>query len=273
MQPYYNQFYPDATDTRWTQLIVDSNIAAKYGVAPASDWVRSGGQLQPPPSNPGNDVPYNTMHRDFWLPYLKANYYERYMALDPQPVSDTWTDFSTGDATPVPTSMNQAWFRIYRELPSDHDNDGTPYYDRVPLSGFGVFVIAAGSGGTRGFRYWNSSDPGFSRDVEPVTAQESGLFTNDESLFRELQRSQRVLWFRVEWSASSSAELSVSQQVIGQTNKADPSMALMTGLNSNLGSTSQNEGESKYLYQTGITRRYFGTFTWVQRLEREPPKW
>ena len=156
--------------------------------------------------------------------------------LDPQPVSDTWNGFVAGNPELRPATQGQAWFRIYRELLSDHDNvrtndvdygilsgdvsaitarsyDTVALYDPIdpttynpaspsmarPLRNYSVFIVTCGAGGSRGSRFWGlpGNDP--RRAIEPVTASESGLFPS-EAVFNLARQGEVVRWFRIEHS-------------------------------------------------------------------------
>ncbi len=134
----------------------------------------------------------------------------------------------------VPGTENQSWFRVYRETQKDHDcidnvgKPGTEWWDRVGLydataprdpgtqkiRNWSVFIVACGAGSTRGYRFWDDAEisrwesahglvPGTGRALEPVTAQESGLFTG-ESVFRDLYANSCIIWYRCEWSGMQS---------------------------------------------------------------------
>ncbi len=200
-----------------------------------------------------------------WLPFMKQWRTEGIGALDPQPVSDTWSDFRAGDQAPRPSSTNLAWFRIYRELPSDHDNDGTPWFDRVPLQGHGVFVIACGAGASLGYRFWSVSDPGFSRALEAQTAQESGLFV-DEAMFRQIRESERILWYRAEWTAMQG----------GGANAVEHYGTSVSGMWSGQANNSGGGHNQRSWADVPLDNRrvsFFGAIKWIQRLEKDPLRW
>lgn len=188
-------------------------------------------------------------------------------ALDPQPVSDTWAAFSSGlregDALAMRPGTEGGWFRIYREVLADHDNDGSPAYDLVALhdpatpqyKNWNVFIIACGSGSTRGFRFWDlpAGDP--RRALEPVTARESGHWT-DQAIFETLRSSERIRWYRVEWTGHASGGLGLERD------------------------------EREWLLSDQVNDRYAnpaptrttpnskgGSFAWIQPLTSEPEKW
>ncbi|MBA2480972.1 MAG: hypothetical protein H0V44_09930 [Planctomycetes bacterium] len=212
-----------------------------------------------------------------WQKYFAQWRGEGYGGLDPQPVEDTWAAFETGTPTPRTTSTNLSWFRIYRELPSDHNNDGSPWYDHVPLGrqnqlapqhdyeNHGIFIITCGAGATQGYRFWNASDPGYLPELEPLTAEDSGLFV-DQQMFRDLRATERILWYRVEWSANSGGG------VDSPDHYGDQPYALW------LGQVAGTDGGSNYssLWDYQIDNHvvsFFGGFKWIQRLEKDPIKW
>jgi hypothetical protein len=77
--------------------------------------------------------------------------------------------------------------------------DPTDASSSPPLRNYSVFIIACGAGATQGYRFWSlpGNDP--ARALEPVTAQESGLFPSQE-IFELMRRNEVVQWFRVEWT-------------------------------------------------------------------------
>ncbi|MBA3708230.1 MAG: hypothetical protein H0W83_05365, partial [Planctomycetes bacterium] len=197
-----------------------------------------------------------------WAPYLDQAWTKGHHALDPQPVMDTWTDFRAGDPSPRPSSTAMAWFRVYRELPSDHDNDGKPWWDHIPIKSHSAFVITAGSGGSRGFRFWNAGDAGYSADLEPVTAQASGLFP-DEAIFRQLLASERILWYRVEWTANFGGGADAAEHF--GANQYDNGPFTFTA--------NYPTSEHQEPAISNQVASYFGAIKWVQRLEKDPVTW
>jgi hypothetical protein len=202
-----------------------------------------------------------------WLPFSNQMFNGGYRALDPQPVSDTWAEFRKGDPTPRSESTAMAWFRIYRELPSDHDNDGkfsngSPcWWDRVPLKSHSAFIVACGAGATMGYRFWDTSDPGYDPSLEPVTAKASGLFPG-ENAFRMVSASQRILWYRIEWTANTGSGVDASENS-GMSSRENTSRWILGG-------------HYAGLRDVPITNRvasYFGAIKWIQRLEKDPVKW
>jgi hypothetical protein len=182
--------------------------------------------------DPGFDTPWSTR------PAADLVYNADYLgALDPQPVAATWNEFDSGNRTAIEATRNIAWFRIYREVLADHDNDGTPWYDSVAVvdtvhrsKNWNVFVITAGSGASRGYRDWGEVP--------------AGLFV-DEQHFDEVRARERLLWFRVEWSGMQGGSWSATAEA---RNGKDPDADQQT-----------NSDEV-----AGFTARSFGGhFTWI----------
>lgn len=190
-----------------------------------------------------------------------------------QPIADTWAEFEAGDKRPDPMSIGRVWFRIYRETVDDRNGDNDPWYDRVPIAGHGTFIITVGSGSTRGFRFWNTTTDylngrlalpgdvvGYSPVLEPVTAMNSGLFFSEES-FRNARSSETIAWYRVMWSADTSAGYE-ARDMLGLANDSTVRNAyqgILTRLNANTDNNALPFGG--------------GHFKFIQRLEKEPPKW
>lgn len=217
------------------------------------------------------------------------------MFLDPQPVADrrgdllaatAGDDFVSGkrvttgvaitspmDPLPVyaPASAGRSWFRIYRELPSEHDGQNMQVggvvestFDTVAVSSAHptavgkylrtndcVFIITCGGGATQGFRSWAE-----------VTAEGSGqLFGNDPTLFYQMRSQERILWFRVCWSGSPGGSY-VSVQDVHDQDSSTPSL-----LNQSPANTNWNASRG------GVNKHAFGTIAWMQRLAAEPPRW
>ncbi|MFM2089763.1 MAG: hypothetical protein RLZZ127_252 [Planctomycetota bacterium] len=227
--------------------------------------------------------------------------------LDPQPMERTWSVFRSPATVAIPASLlaqqpelglqtmpgtdGLAWFRIYRETTEDHDGDRSVaqytkdgetavawLHDNVALAdnlqlpvarpagftGFrnwNVFIITAGAGPGRGFRYWDLPSNDGRRALEPVTAKESGLFA-DQAMFEEVRSQDRMLWFRVEWTALQGGGMHGNTY---QTAERTPQVDNLLRLNY---SYAGSEG-ARMLSPAS----FGGSFKWVQRLDREPPKW
>jgi hypothetical protein len=208
-----------------------------------------------------------------------------------------------------PGTENVCWFRIYRELQSDHDGDGKPAYDRVMmydlkntnLKNWNVFVIACGVGGTRGFRFWDAADLNTwvlqtGSTVTPTLGQDfassSGLFASQAD-FAAARSSTRVTWYRVEWSALqgggfvpehyswSGPRIYPRKKLNNVTDFMVPRPYPGWDLTHN---RPRDESHSDELvgitdgnYADGLRysapKTYGGNFKWVQRLDHEPPNW
>ncbi len=222
----------------------------------------------------------------------------------------------------VPGTENQSWFRVYRELQADHDDldnvgkPGTEWWDKVAMysdanpadpatpkvRNWSVFIIACGSGATRGYRFWDDAaisawesehglTPGTGRALEPVTAQESGIFS-DRGAFEDMLASSRILWFRCEWSGleSGARTMSVYNDYLWRKG-AHPFMK--DGLVRADGSawtgwwtqsyqytaqyatteTRSTAGQDESDTRSDSPKVYAGNIKWLQRLDRDPVIW
>jgi hypothetical protein len=214
----------------------------------------------------------------------------RFNLLDPQPLADTLGTyggpagtFRSGNLEPRIATTDLSWFRIYRELPTDHDNDGVPWFDRVPLQGHGTFIIACGAGGTAGYRFWDTTPTADLtaaqiRDLEPVTAQEAGLFGNDKAMFDDLRAHERILWYRAEWTAMQGGGANILDHV--GNNGLNNSMthtfngARRPGDNTGGGGFEQDGfTNTSYIGVENSVISFFGAIKWIQRLEEDPITW
>ena len=201
-------------------------------------------------------------------PGAKAN-------LQPQPIASTWSDFASGERDTAGRphiasgSSGLGWFRIYRETPADRDNDGVPWYDRVAFSPdmHATFIITCGGGGTYGFRWWTLPSPD-DRALEPVTAAESGLFI-DQNQFDTLMRLNRILWFRVAWCGSVGGNWHPAMYFSRVEYSKD--MFLNQRRNRNNSGAVENIHSPHLQGDNAINQ--VGTISWIQRLDREPPRW
>lgn len=187
------------------------------------------------------------------------------------PATENWDDFARGEQVARPESEGLAWFRIYREEPAEHDgipnNADGDWYDVMPIAGHSVFVIAAGAGASRGYRFWDQStdwlggvrrSARWSAKIEPQTASSSGLF--DEQTFAAIRGAERILWFRAEWSAWTSAGFVPTESLEANISGHG---GLVTAL---LTRNAKAPWKNAYPFAGG-------TFSFIQRLEREPPRW
>ncbi len=213
-----------------------------------------------------------------------------------------------------PGSENRSWFRVYRELQADHDDIDQPddhlWWDKVALYdpadpsqakyNWSVFIISCGAGGTRGYRFWNDAEiaawearhrflPGVGRCLEPVTAEESGLFP-DQRTFRDLLESSQILWFRCEWSAlqSGARDNTVYNDPVFRVGIVPMGVAVVRERDQNWWVPSVDydynaQYASTSVVQTGTSawsdtrssspKTYGGNLRWIQRLDRDPVKW
>ena len=98
----------------------------------------------------GHSYHWNRVWLRMLAPFTQWDDPDHQGMLVPQPVTDDWDSYAAGDKTVRPASGGISWFRVYREKAADHDGDGRPWYDTVPLNGHGVFIITCGGGGTLG---------------------------------------------------------------------------------------------------------------------------
>lgn len=233
------------------------------------DAVRDAVKWQPPLEGNGNDVDWDAWERrqeDLWKRIAEAG--GGAAALDPQPLSEDYDGFRSGVRQPLDGSEGRAWFRIYRERPSDHDGDGDPWYDTVPLTGHGVFIVTVGAGASRGYRFWDAGrdflggdrtrTAPFEASLEPQTAAQSRLFA-DEQVFAEIRAGERIQWWRCEWTAAAGGNLDVVEQFKGRP-------VQFAEMENPLRAT-------WHASRTIVSASYGGAILWRQRLEREPPRW
>jgi prepilin-type N-terminal cleavage/methylation domain-containing protein len=255
---YYDTDYPAAADGGRDQLqqFVRLKVFTDAQGVPRPAWpapdsiVRCPMQVwKTPPSatsltacyNPINTDQANQVDNDYLWPYLRYP--------DPQPKGATgkdgsfatpadrakaWNDFLTGDPMPRVHTTGKAWFRILRDGPT-------------------TFLITCGAGGTAGFRSWSE-----------VLAQGQGeLFSNDRSLFGAMVQQEVRLWYRVEWSASST-ELTYHWDFHHQFRNTDSYVQWsINASHSWIGGCRSPSND----------RDFGGTFHWIQRLRSEPKYW
>lgn len=181
-------------------------------------------------------------HPEFGMPYLKYP--------DPLPaVDNNWTrsdpsgasvsatrfnEWEQGDQRPRTTSLDLAWFRIWRESGA-------------------TFVVTCGAGGTRGFRSWDE-----------MTAVDRAEFSNDRTFFETLKNSEIRLWYRVEWSA---AVMAMDYHMLDHSLGRERDHYMVWPINA-----SHSVAGHEYRTQTHA-RNMGGTIRWVQRLVTEPTHW
>lgn len=249
---------------------------------------------------------YNQVYQAYlYTPDLRPDYDQPnlHYALQPQPVKDTWTEFITGEKTVRPESERRAWFRIYREPPADHNGDSSPWYDRENMNrgsdpkeqDHGVFIVTCGSGGTEGFL--NKEEAGSRFVVAGINR------------FDDLRRQERILWYRVRWSAyvgggvDMASDYGASERQFPQINSkiqfsgaggyalpgyqytlrqnTNRLLQRRYSMNPNLDEQTSNlttpvvssDGAAPYQTNPRVLLNTLGTITMIERLEREPPKW
>jgi len=193
---------------------------------------------------------------------------ERVIYADPEPIVPVGdpsfaTGFAAGDRTPVPGSEFQSWFRVYRETASDHDGDGSPFYDVINLNGgdpieggaaarpanASVFLVTAGAGASLGFRDW----------AEVVAAGKTAIF-DSAGEFDRIRAAEAIRWYRLEWSP-------YHNMGSGKGLRANSQHTDINNLVS-ISGYSSNNGDAFYSVPYP-----FGHIRWVQRLDQEPPTW
>ena len=186
---------------------------------------------------------------------------------------DANVDFRYGDQNPRPDSQGMAWFRVYRESPGEHDGEpgnvvnGTTgrddEFDVVDLSGHhGIFIVTCGAGGTMGFKDYKEAEDA------------PGGAPFDEVTFENLRATERILWYRVEWTGS---DLPGTYSDINnpETNAEVP---LWNRGNSFFNTLSRKRSPPRIWRNApmeggSVARNPIGTIEWIMRLEREPPNW
>lgn len=187
--------------------------------------------LERPPFAIRLDATPNAMVTDeadpaFGRPYLKNP--------DPQSLADTRAEFMSADRRIRQSSIDRAWFRVYREAPA-------------------TFIITCGSGGTRGFRDW--------AEVQGAGAAAVAEF-GDETFFNTVRNQEIRLWYRVQWSAAiATGEVHNIKNAWNSGNEDHYVSYPMNTSNSTINPRSQAQ-----------PRNLGGTFSYVQRL-RVPPTW
>jgi hypothetical protein len=179
-----------------------------------------------------------------------GNSYLRYP--DPQPVTDNgWAanpanpagpisaaNFSrwvAGDPTPRSNSFAMSWFRLVRE----------------PTGA--VFTVTCGAGATQGYRTW--------QEVKLDNATQ--LFNNDAAYFRSLVNEEVRMWYRVEWSASTTA---IDLNYLHEYHEEYWAVATHTYTGGGAANPASYAGAM-------MDPNMGGTIQWIQRLRTEPVTW
>ncbi len=144
----------------------------------------------------------------------------------------TFDEWAKGDKSPIQNSLGLAWFRIIRE------NTGA------------IFTVTCGSGATLGFRNWK----------EVQAAGETQRF-GDEIIFSALAAEEVRLWYRVEWSPSTTA---IDQMLLHESREETLVRSSMTYQSG--GAFNRYSGQ---MYAPNMC----GTIQWIQRLRKEPDFW
>ena len=191
--------------------------------------------------NPINTDAANQVDGDYLWPWLRYP--------DPQPKGAAtrtggfaspadrtiaYNQFLTGDPTPRVHTVGKSWFRILRDGPT-------------------TFLVTCGAGGTHAFRSWS----------EVVDQAQTALFNNDQTFFNTLAQEEVRLWYRIEWSASST-ELTYHWDFHHRFWNTDTYMQWpMNASHAWMGGCRSPSND----------RNFGGTIRWVQRLRNEPTYW
>jgi hypothetical protein len=198
------------------------------------------------------------------------------------PAGATQTSFAQGQPTPQPASERRSWFRVYRERPADHNGDQTPWYDTIDLNGGeavgseyangSVFVFTCGAGGTLGFRDW-------AEVVASVGASDAAALFGTRTAFEDLRRMETILWFRAEWTPLTGGNLGPDGALTrgtynGPTGQRTPMTLQRYFWTDHSGWRSWNDhGKELEHIVTAPYPAPFGSFLWLQALDREPATW
>ncbi|MBA3683652.1 MAG: hypothetical protein H0W72_00165 [Planctomycetes bacterium] len=168
--------------------------------------------------------------------------------------------FRDGDPTPRIATREQGWFRVYREDPRDHNgvddaNYEDPYYDTIDINqgtypNVSVFVVACGSGATLACR-----------DFSEAQVVYPGLFF-DQRLFDLARSDERIYWYRVEWTP-----------FLGDNTQDSlwENQSTRAGVTASETYLAPNPPDVTWSYSP--VGGHFGSIRWIQRLDREPPRW
>lgn len=277
--------------------------ASQADLPPQGGWYRQGSSIYgvntPFTAANGQVTDHNSLHN--WSTGDKYNGQAWRFASqprpDPAPVAATLAEFNAGDSRPRAGSNRAAWFRVYRELPSDHDGNGVPWYDTVNLNGDSatppngsVFIITCGAGGTQGFRDWNEV-------VADLGSTGASEVFYDEATFWDIRRDETLLWYRAEWTAYTQQNLAPWGALsVFRGPGIKPAGVINTPAGAQpidpLGQRGPINRQSMIMNAWSAGRQFwrmgantsmrpvtwpsplpFGSFRWVAALEREPPTW
>jgi hypothetical protein len=180
---------PRGADGRWLARdregrdIVSAFPAPGYAArCPMHVWER-------PPFALSQAFTYNPAPRDPSMSWARLVSMER---PDPMPAVTTWGDFARGDERIRRTSLDLAWFRVFRH----QDDPATPQDERA------TFTITCGAGATAGFRDW----------AEVMAEGAGSQFGGDPAFFLDLRQQERLLFFRAEWTSAVGGSGSVAKE-------------------------------------------------------------
>jgi hypothetical protein len=151
----------------------------------------------------------------------------------PQRIAADELGYVSGNRTPVRSTVGISWFRVFRTgMGSQHR--------------LATFIVTCGAGGTMGFKDW------------PEVQDESSesLFGSEED-FRELRKSETILWYEVEWNPAVCHNNMRHNDWSGGAGEQPWKLNPL--------------GSAKMLGEdAGNTRQQAGTFLYIQRLFTEP---
>ena len=167
------------------------------------------------------------------LPAVDNGSWERTPAQPVGVISNAkWSDWEKGDATLKTETVGRSWFRLVRE------NTGA------------IFTVTCGAGGTFGYKDWAE-----------VTPNDRKIFLDSKEYFNQLAAQEIRLWYRVEWSAATTAiDLNFMREHV------EHSFRISTPTYSSAGAVN---GYSGQMYSPNMG----GTIQWIQRLRYEPGVW
>ncbi|MBA3845511.1 MAG: hypothetical protein H0X45_02575 [Planctomycetes bacterium] len=180
-----------------------------------------------------------------------------YAELDPRPqlatgapsdVDGRFRSWVAGDPRPRRAGEASPWFRVYRMTPADAQGHVTHAGVASPLAWSPAqFVVACGSGGSRGFRSWAG-----------MTPDERSGFGDDRALFDDLRAAELVRWYACEWHPAVSAD-QLAPHLDGTF--------IQRSSNRPVSSLAGDWSDSHAPVSLG------GTIIWLERLAQEPPDW
>ncbi len=176
----------------------------------------------------------------------------RFKQADPQPAVTLTGDmdasgmarFTAGDQRPRTSSLDLAWFRVYRMTRADCQAHRDLNGRQAALTWSpAIFTITCGAGATGGYRSWS--------EVTDDNQQER--FNGDPAFFAQLQAQETRLFFAAEWSPAAGGN--VGEHYSDDAPADESTMA------------SWNGSYRTHSYNFG------GSFRWIERLSVEPSNW